>query len=83
MLFRIPNLQFDPQKTLDPERFQRLTALVTKPSLTEKEHRELTDLKRRAIKKHLQLVEAAIDAELDGQESDPEIEELLGSLEIG
>jgi len=62
--------------------FERLKTLLNRPSLAEDEERELTDLKRRAIKKHLQLVEASIDAALNGQEPSPEVDALVETLEI-
>jgi len=55
---------------------------LNRPSLTEDEERELTDLKRSAIKKHLQLVEAGLDSALSGQEPSPEVDELVETLEI-
>jgi hypothetical protein len=82
MKFRMGNIEFYPDKALTKEDFERLKTLLNTPSLTEDEERELTDLKRRGIKKHLQLVEAGIDSALSGQEPSPEVDELVETLEI-
>lgn len=80
LMLRIKSVEFDATRALLPQEFQALLALHTKAPRNAREEQDYRRLKLLAYKKHMEHVKASIDAALNEEKSDPEVERLLSDL---
>ena len=80
LMLRIKSVEFDATRALLPEEFQTLQGLLMKKQRNAREEKDYRRLKLLAYKRHMQQVGASIDAALNEEKGDPEIERLLSDL---